>query len=221
MPKDQRSLARIQRMAVVVAAGVTAILGACSDAAAPTASAAEKEVARAVISAKRIAASLPEGVVAQGLLRNRPLLSTISVTKEISNNGGTIDVPEAGFELVVPAGAFAAPRMMITVRALEGATVAYDFEPRDAVFLTPLRFVQKTAHTNLGTATVPPGFAPQLSGAYFPNGSMIDPLTGVAVVTEILSPSQGFEYDGSQIAFDVWHFSGYMISTGYTAASSF
>lgn len=212
MPNDRRSVARIQRTVVLVTACVTAILAACSDAAAPAESTAAKQVDRAVISAKRIVEAIPGASVAQGLLRERPLSSTISVTTEISNLGGTVDLPEAGIQLVVPPNAFAEPSMTITVRALAGSMVAYDFEPHDATFLAPLRFVQKTGHTNWREVSLPPGFVPQSSGAYFPNTSLIDPATGVAVVSEFV-PLVSVEGSG-EISFDIWHFSGYLVSTG-------
>jgi hypothetical protein len=80
------------------------------------------------------------------------------------------------------------------------------------VFNAPLKFVQKLGHTNLKGVKPPPGFDNQWAGAYFPKANLVDPTTGIAVVTELLSTD--VNWAGDQITFPIWHFSGYMVSTG-------
>jgi hypothetical protein len=145
-------------------------------------------------------------------LREKPLPNPVVVTKVIPSGGGSIDVPGTDFQLQVPKGAFDGKQMAITVKALPGYAVAYDFEPHGAVFNVPLKFVQHLGHTNLKGIQPPAGFTQQLSGAYFPHANLVDPVTGIAVVTELLSAQ--VTWAGDQMTFPIWHFSGYMVSTG-------
>ena len=78
----------------------------------------------------------------------------------------------------------------------------------------PLTFVQKLGHTNLKNAKLPAGFEKKLSGAYFTDASMIDAQTGIAVVAEFLPADVDATWSGDQLTFPIWHFSGYMASTG-------
>ena len=78
----------------------------------------------------------------------------------------------------------------------------------------PLTFVQKLGHTNLHHAKLPPGLENKLSGAYFTDRSMIDTETGLAVVAELLPADVVATWSGDQLTFPIWHFSGYMASTG-------
>jgi len=151
--------------------------------------------------------------LALGLFREKALLTPVSVTKVIPNTGGKIDISEADFSLEIPRGAFAAKSMKITVTALAGRVVAYDFQPHGTVFTAPLRFVQKTGHTNADGVTPTAGFTTEWYGAYFASG-VIDPATGIAAVNELLPIDLSAMWTREEISFKVWHFSGYMISTG-------
>ena len=218
MKKDLRA-SRSRQFATIAVAVVTAILAACSDAASPSAPiSADRsmapEVEQALSRARTFAASLPESYIAQGLLREKPLSRPITVTKVIRHRGGTIDVPGTDFQLRIPRGAFSGPSMTFTVTALPGAAVAYDFEPHGSQFLVPLQFVQKLGHTNLKGIRVASGFQPEVSGAYFTDASMIDPTTGIAVVTEVLPADIAATWAGETLTFPIRHFSGYMASTG-------
>ncbi len=218
MKKDLRS-SRSRLLATIAVAVVTVIIAACSDAAAPSApSVADRDVSpeiqQAVAKASALAATLPESYVTQGLLREKALERAVTVTKVIKNDGGSIDVPGTDFQLRIPRGAFVGSSMTFTVTALPGVAVAYDFEPRGAHFIVPLTFVQKLGHTNLKDAKLPPGFEHKLSGAYFTDASMIDAQTGIAVVAELLPADVDATWSGDQLTFPIWHFSGYMASTG-------
>ena len=219
MKKDLR-ISRSRTLATVAVAVITAIMAACSDAAAPSAPAVvdrdlSPEVQQAVARANAWSLQLPESYVTQGLLRDKPLEHEVSSSKIIkSRNGGTIDVPGTDFQLRIPRGAFLGESMRITVTALPGATVAYEFEPHGTQFLAPLTFVQKLGHTNLHHAKVPPGWEHKLQGAYFADPSMIDLETGIAVVSELLPVDLEATWSGDQLTFPIWHFSGYMASTG-------
>ena len=219
MKKDLR-VSRSRQLATVAVAVVTAIIAACSDAAAPSAPAVadrnlSPEVEQAVARANAWSLQLPESYVTQGLLREKPLEYAASASKIIrSRSGGTIDLPGTDFQLRIPHGAFHGESMRITVTALPGATVAYEFEPHGTQFLAPLTFVQKLGHTNLHHAKMPPGWEHKLFGAYFADPAMIDSETGIAVVSELLPADVQATLSGEQLTFPIWHFSGYMASTG-------
>jgi hypothetical protein len=218
MKKDLR-VSRSRKLATVAVAIITAIIAACSDAAAPSAPVTANrdlspEIEQAVAKASARSAQLPESYLTQGLLRERPLSAPVTVSKVIKWKGGVISVPGTDFSLVIPRGAFLGESMRISVTAWPGATVAYEFEPHGTQFLAPLTFVQRLGHTNLHHAKIPPGWEHKLSGAYFTDASMIDSETGVAVVSELLPADVVGTWTGDALTFPIWHFSGYMASTG-------
>lgn len=220
MKKDLRAH-RSRKIATFVAAVVTAIIAACSSAAAPTVDLATRSIDpaldQAVAKASALASALPHSYVAQGLLRRRPLARAITVTRVISNDdGGTIQISEADFQLEIPKGALGVPSMTISVTALPGAAVAYEFEPHGVQFAAPLSFVQQLTHTNLHSVTLPAGFEQEISGTYFSDGSLIDPATGIAVVSESTPAEVSGSITDGRLVFPIWHFSGYMASTGRT-----
>lgn len=218
MKKDLRA-SRSRKIATFVAAVVTAILAACSSAAAPTVDLADRSidpgVDQAVARASALAAALPQSYVAQGLLRERPLGRSVTVTKTISDDeGGTIQISEADFRLEIPKGALGMPSMTISVTALPGAAVAYTFQPHGVHFVAPLSFVQQLTHTNLHAVKLPTDFQQDISGAYFTDASLIDPATGIAVVSESTPAEVTGSFSNGKLVFPIWHFSGYMASTG-------
>ena len=126
MKKDLRS-SRSRLLATIAVAVVTAIIAACSDAAAPSApSVADRDVSpeiqQAVAKASALAATLPESYVTQGLLREKPLARAVTVTKVIKSDGGTVDISDADFQLRIPRGAFVGSSMTFTVTALPGSS---------------------------------------------------------------------------------------------------
>jgi hypothetical protein len=201
----------IRRCVGAAAAAVALVVVACSEVSAPPASP-TRAISSALESARAAKTNLPHSFLVQGLLREKPLDNPVVVTKVIPDGGGSIDVPGTDFQLQVPKGAFDGKQMAITVKALPGYTVAYDFEPHGTVFKVPLKFVQKLGHTNLKGIKPPPGFNTQWSGAYFPKANLVDAVSGIAVVTELLPAN--LTWTGDQITFPIWHFSGYMVSTG-------
>src|SRR3954468_18012084 len=205
MKKDLRA-SRSRHLATLAVAAITAIIAACSDAAAPLAPSASDrdlspETQQAVTKASALASTLPESYVTQGLLREKPLEKAVTVTKVIRYKGGTIDVPGTDFQLRVPRGAFTGSSMTFSVTGVAGAAVAYDFEPRGVHFLVPLTFVQKLGHTSLHKAKTPPGLEKKLVGAYFTDASMIDAQTGIAIVAEFLPADIEATWSGEQLTF--------------------
>jgi hypothetical protein len=151
-----------------------------------------------VANARTLSSNVPESFAAQGLLRDRPLPSAVTVAKVISSEGGEIEIPAADFELQIPPGALAAP-LTITVTALAGAAIAYDFEPHDATFAAPLTFVQRLNHTH---------------DADFIDPGAIHPATGTAIAPDSVGSQPTRSLNGNLLSFMIWRFSGYMASTG-------
>jgi hypothetical protein len=211
MPKYLPTLVRWSRPASVALVVAAVAIAACSETTSPP-SQSKTEVA--IASARSIAVTLPQSYIAQGLLRSTPLSQDVSVTRAIPNAGGVIAVPGTGMQLVIPRGAFPESQLTFTVTARAGSTIAYDFEPHGRVFLQPLTITQNLAATNLRGTKLPPGFIADIQGAYFPSDALVDPNTGISVVTELRPATTETTISGSQLSFPIWHFSGYLVSVG-------
>ena len=129
-----------------------------------------------------------------------PLRSDITVRAAIGPAGGTLTIPETGFTLVVPKGAVTGV-VMFSVRAMAGASVAYDFAPHGITFNVPLQFRQSLT----GTTALP---GQMLMGGYFKDTTQVDCDLMEADVDE----STSTELESGSVVFDLWHFSGYLVS---------
>lgn len=147
---------------------------------------------------------LSSPVTAVPLQRTEPLASNISKSAYIGALGGVISIPDAGITVVVPALALASPTL-ITVTALAGSNVAYEFAPHGIRFPVPLVVTQSLKNTEARNGG--PLDASLLSAAYFPDSS------NVTSVTEILGVNVNLLKQTA--VFDVWHFSGYILAGGY------
>jgi hypothetical protein len=128
------------------------------------------------------------------------LPSDISVSAKIGRAGGKIVVPNTGFELVIPEGALKSP-VTISVTALAGKQVAFEFQPHGLNFKKAVRFRQNMWYTE--------GWWNTFGGGYFEDKSHIDGNTGTAMLAETMPATIS---PGAWIAFDIWHFSGYLVS---------
>jgi hypothetical protein len=133
------------------------------------------------------------------------LAEDVAVTKVIGRKGGKIKIREAGFTLTVPRGALDA-NVSITVRALAGDLIGYEFQPHGLTFNVPVKAEQK-AHT-LNVPTSRQGSGHRLRGAYFsgPLDSQVEALELLDLVEEIV-------LTGRKWSFLISHFSGYVIAT--------
>lgn len=148
-----------------------------------------------------------------GLLRLTPVNAPVTRSQTFDRNGGQLNIPELGFSLKVPAGAIPGQTLTITVTAIPGRMVAYNFEPHGTQFLKPLTISQQLQGTNglLGLL-----IRPNLAGGYFKSDTQLNPLTNTAVINE----SFPIRINGTTASFDISHFSGYMVSTGRSSAPS-
>lgn len=137
------------------------------------------------------------------LQRLVPLATDVTRSAVIGVDGGSIEIPEAGFRLDVPKNALAVPTT-ITVTAVQGSATAYEFEPQGIVLYKRLLFTQDLTVTSalsnlLGT----------FNGAYFTSRDDIFP-TGSAAVHELL-PTR-VDLFSLTVQFPIRHFSGYLVA---------
>jgi hypothetical protein len=140
--------------------------------------------------------------------RDTPLSSAVSASATIGAFGGQIVVPGTGLKVVVPPFAVTSPTT-ITVTALAGDQVAYEFEPHGKQFLVPLLITQNL----VGTSAYSGGLITThtLFGGYFASQSDLNPSNGTALVSEILGIA--LNLSAKTATFPVFHFSGYLIAT--------
>ena len=140
--------------------------------------------------------------------RDVPLTAPVSASAQIGVLGGQIAIPEVGLTVTVPAFAVTATTT-ITVTAVPGSLIAYEFEPHGLTFKAPLAVTQSLAATSADKNGLVPGV---LYGGYFPDASSLDQIGGTAAVDEILRVS--IDRFLGQATFSVLHFSGYLLATG-------
>jgi hypothetical protein len=142
----------------------------------------------------------------QPLTRNDPLTSPIVRTFTITKGGGKLEIKETGLRVDVPAGAISKNSLTITVTALAGSAVAYDFQPHGTVFLKPLDFQQELD----GTSWERLRYKGLAVGGYFETVSQLSVLSGLALLDEVYP----IMLDDKRASFDIRHFSGYLVSSG-------
>ncbi len=155
------------------------------------------------------------GIVA--LRSHHPLKKAISVSKRIGPRGGVIEIKKLGVRIYFPKGALS-ERTRITVKALAGSVVGFEFAPHGLIFDVPVEIridkdsplladfdVGSEEHDGDGSAYTLPG----LVGVYF----LGDPATGV-IPLETLP----IYMDGDDLVLEITHFSGYALA-GYAVAS--
>lgn len=191
--------ARLLRYAVV---GMSLALASCSpnEPVAPP-SAAPPAASQSLLGS--LTGVLTSPVTVQPLQRTKPLASNISASAYIGPLGGTISIPGAGLTVVVPALALPS-RTLVTVTAMAGSNVAYEFAPHGIKFPVPLVVTQSLTNTQAQSGGLVSPLT--LKAGYFPDSS------NVTSVTELLDVNVNLL---SQTAvFTVWHFSGYILAGG-------
>ena len=139
------------------------------------------------------------------LRRKRALEEPITVSATIGFAGGKLSIPEAGLAVDVPVGALLFPTK-ISVTALRGENVAYEFGPHGQFFLKRIIISQALHDTYSLNST------PQYRAAYF----LDDPTSwqqAVVNVIELLTTT--YDRKGQTARFGVVHFSGYLMSSGF------
>jgi len=184
---------------MLATAAVIGILAGCSDTATAPQAVVPQPQAGLIGSVLDLTTSLLTSVTSLLRLTPQPEL-TRSITVDYA--GGVLNIPETGLRITIPRGAVSS-RTTITVKSIAGLMVAYDFEPHGIQFAVPLQFSQDLAGTRIKERDV-------LSGGYFSSTSQLLPWLGLGKVSETL-PARVVD---NRAVFDIWHFSGYMVSTG-------
>lgn len=190
---------RLTRLARVLGAvAVAAAVAACS-----------METATSPVSdvgGERAADILPGGErLARGLAHTKPITGPLTASARFTAKGGTLVIRELGVTLTVPANALPRDTMTITMTALPGAMVVYEFAPHGTVFRTPLILSHKLKGTKYDP-TKDGRF-----GGHFTDRNKVDNLKRLVRIRESVTP---FIANGS-FNFTIGHFSGWMVSTGF------
>ena len=151
------------------------------------------------------------GTLAKVLLRTE--LQTVSEKGSLTitpRTGGRIVLPKSGLVVTVPAGAITSGTMTIVVSSLPGKAVGYDFAPHGAKFAKPLVFTQA-----MGVTTWAALNKPTLYGVY--HAEQINSATNTVLAAEggsKMTMSTDRKTGATSGSFNVWHFSGYVVSSG-------
>jgi hypothetical protein len=153
---------------------------------------------------------LPKPAKVKVLKRTPPLKTVETRSLTITpTRGGTITLPTSGLTVTIPVGAIRTGTLTITVRAIAGKSVAYDFQPHGVVFTKELTLSQdlsKTSWKSLGNV--------KLYGGYYPGE--VDDVNSLATITESFAVT--IRSDGTKrTTFADWkigHFSGYVLTSG-------
>jgi len=136
----------------------------------------------------------------QPLKRTSPLASPVSASAYIGPLGGVITVPGTGLTVVFPALALSS-RKLITVTALAGSDVAYEFAPHGLKFPVPLVATQALGSTQAGNGLIDPKL---LFVGYFTDATKDN------LVSELLDVG----ISAGTAVFPIHHFSGYIVASG-------
>ena len=203
---------RVRSLAAVVSmVAVSVTLAACgaTDSTAPTtpAASAMKAAPADAANADLLTTLLGGAQTINPVHRSTPLAKSITVSKNIGILGGTIAIPDAGVSIVVPPLAMASTKT-ISVTAMAGDKVAYEFAPHGLKFLLPLVMTQNMSKTDASGGLL--GLL-DLKVGYFPDSSK------PTSVTELLGVQVNVL---NQTAITtLWHFSGYIFAGGRDSGS--
>jgi len=195
---------RLRTLAAAIAlAAVSLVSSSCGDATAPVTRPAAPDALLGLPSGLGGGVATLVDTTVNALQLAVPLLSDISRSATIGPEGGSIDIPETGFHLDVPKNAFYSPTL-ITVTAVQGSTVAYEFEPHGLTFNKRLIVTQSLSPTSLISSLLGHSF----TGAYFTSRDDLH-ADGTAFVHE-LEPTTT-DLLSLQARFSIGHFSGYLV----------
>ncbi|GAC1647669.1 MAG: hypothetical protein NVS4B3_02120 [Gemmatimonadaceae bacterium] len=126
----------------------------------------------------------------------------------------TLEIPSAGFTLLVPKDAVLRP-VTITATLLPGDQLAYEFEPHGITFARPLLIKQRLDDTD---ADGDQATAAHLVAGYFPSTADLAPAaSGLTHVVELVPATT--DAASNTFAMAISHFSGYIIALGTSTTS--
>jgi hypothetical protein len=145
--------------------------------------------------------------------RNTPLAAPVTASATVGLLGATINMPSVGLKVVIPPLATKLGTK-ITVKAVPGTQVAYEFYPHGIRFLTPLIVTQNLNNTSaVGSGGL---LNTLLNGGifagYFSSVNDLNQNAGTALVSELLGVA--LNLSSKSATFTVFHFSGYLVAMG-------
>lgn len=145
------------------------------------------------------------------LKRTQALKTTQTTSAVIGPAGGQLSLPTTGIEVSFAPGAVA-KATRITVTALEGTDVAYEFQPHGLKFSAPVVVRQDLKKTTAESDAV---LAASLQGSYF-EGILAGNLIGTHDVYSHIKEGRKAKLNATSrvLEFTIEHFSGYIVSTG-------
>jgi hypothetical protein len=139
-----------------------------------------------------------------------PLDSDVSVTATIGPKGGELRVDSLGIRVVFPGGALRTATA-ITMTAIRGKTVAYDFQPHGTTFWMPVMIEQDVRKTVASVGSLPR----IMYGAYFNTSLDSSYVDDARTLVKIRETQLGYtDVVARKIKIFIGHFSGYMVSVG-------
>jgi len=153
------------------------------------------------------------GLLIAPVKRNTPLASDVVWSFYAGSGGGYTSNSSVGLTVSIPPGALS-NTVKITVTALEGAPVAYRFEPH-LEFSKKVYITQNLKGTSAGLLS-----SLLLKGAHFPGDSPVYTSSGLAIVDEVVPAilSNLLGLLGRTATFGVGHFSGWILASGNESA---
>jgi hypothetical protein len=145
------------------------------------------------------------------LRRRTPLDSDLTVSATIGYAGGALTIPAAGLSVTIPQGALLF-NTKISVTALHGKYVAYEFGPHGQIFLKRITVEQSLSDTYSVNN------APDYRAAYFNT----DPSSWQDLLVSVLELlTTTVDVNTNVARFGVIHFSGYLMSSGLGDSGGF
>jgi hypothetical protein len=157
----------------------------------------------------------PATVTVVALRRNFNLPTDVSASAVIGPQGGEIDLWAAGAKIVFPAGALSSPTR-ITMTAKAGWSVAYEFSPHGITFDMPV-----TVQQDLNWTSYQSGDGGKVQAGYYQDSlskALVGPGLSIARVTELRRVDLDRPLNPCIATFYIYHFSGYLMSSGFAGA---
>lgn len=142
------------------------------------------------------------------LWRVQVLDAPITQTMVIGPEGGEFKIVQAGVKIEVPAGALDVPTP-ISITALPGWVVAYEFGPHGTQFRKPVKITQDLKSTGIYKQWLPYLY---FKAGYFQQQGDIVQRRLSATVDEIVPVE--IDVNARLLKFYVEHFSGYLVAVG-------
>lgn len=205
-------MGRNKLMALAFATTTALVVYGCADSTAPT------DAGRAIGAVPLLhhTGVVPPADTVYPLKRLKELQYDLTASAVIGPEGGAIKIFEAGGKIEIPRGALTEPTL-ITMTALKGWNVAYEFQPHGLVFLPTDAGVKITQDLKPTYAARDDRWIANAEAGYFESAdtSFIGQYRLFAYASE-LRPAEVEELkrNARTIRFWVTHFSGYLVSSG-------